>query len=412
MNRRNAFFALAALIAAGVVLAILLTRGGDGDDDDQAAPEPAPAETVEASPLAAVTPVGASPPVASSSEDVRDAIEDLEQFWTPERISQALQNPAREPAGGLDRDTGPVGSTPGSAAPGGKAAGSADPELSEIRAAAGKCRQPRLLPATSGYPYTRTCVKALQKLPARTVGQLVYEIPGDDLYFCSATVAHTPTGSVLLTAGHCVVSPPEEEGGQFVWHKNMGFIPSYKVADFWNAFSRDAAALGQFAADHIWWALPLPNLPDYQYLFAPVPWRDTGSFEYDVAAIVVARRNGQTVEDFIGAGQGWDFTGQLRPSRARLFGYPLGPPFDGRRLFRCDGKVSTGYRGQPGEQLFGTGCDMTGGSSGGPWFTGLSGGVGVVFSVNSFGPPNIMYGPILSGSQWETMRGAMGVAVP
>jgi len=36
----------------------------------------------------------------------------------------------------------------------------------------------------------------------------------------------------------------------------------------------------------------------------------------------------------------------------------------------------------------GVGCDMTGGSSGGAWVLR-----GNVVSVNSYGPPNVMFGP-------------------
>ena len=70
-------------------------------------------------------------------------------------------------------------------------------------------------------------------------------------------------------------------------------------------------------------------------------------------------------------------------------GYPAAPPFDGETLKSCAGTAVDDSFG--GTQSQGISWNVTGGSSGGPWFTG-----GVQNSINSFGydgVANTMFGP-------------------
>ena len=84
------------------------------------------------------------------------------------------------------------------------------------------------------------------------------------------------------------------------------------------------------------------------------------------------------------------------------WGYPAAPPFDGETLQSCAGTAFDDTFG--GTQSQGVPCNMTGGSSGGPWFTG-----GLQNSINSFGydgVPNTMFGPY-----WGTViQGAYNTA--
>ncbi|WP_428843854.1 trypsin-like serine peptidase, partial [Streptomyces platensis] len=77
------------------------------------------------------------------------------------------------------------------------------------------------------------------------------------------------------------------------------------------------------------------------------------------------------------------------------FGFPAAAPYDGSKLIYCSG---TTFKDPLFSQDHGLSCNMTGGSSGGPWFTTFDEktGTGLQSSVNSFGYqflPNTMFGP-------------------
>ena len=65
------------------------------------------------------------------------------------------------------------------------------------------------------------------------------------------------------------------------------------------------------------------------------------------------------------------------------FGYPAVGRYDGSKLAWCHGAVSSDTQGTSDQ---GMNCNMTGGSSGGPWFINYDEGTGVgtLNSLNSF----------------------------
>jgi len=106
---------------------------------------------------------------------------------------------------------------------------------------------------------------------------------------------------------------------------------------------------------------------------------------------VVAPVGGASLSDTVGA-SGLTFN-DARGLDYSAYGYPAAAPFTGQTLQSCAGSASADPFGQSESQ--GIPCDMTGGSSGGPWFIG-SGSAGSQNSVNSFGyngVANTMFGP-------------------
>jgi hypothetical protein len=78
------------------------------------------------------------------------------------------------------------------------------------------------------------------------------------------------------------------------------------------------------------------------------------------------------------------------------FGYPAGAPYDGLKLTHCEGPIGQDPRNS--DETWSMACEMTGGSSGGPWLQGMEladGSGGTVTSLNSYGYSNepFMYGP-------------------
>ncbi|MEU2061244.1 peptidase [Streptomyces sp. NPDC013455] len=179
---------------------------------------------------------------------------------------------------------------------------------------------------------------------------------------CTGNAVTSQNASTVITAGHCV----KYQGS---WHTNWVFVPAYDNGN---------APYGQ------WTAAKTLTTPQ---------WEASEDINYDVGAAVVAPLNGATLTSVVGA-QGIQFNGGYnKPMYA--FGFPAASPYDGTKLIHCSGNSSKDFLFSQDHSLA---CNMTGGSSGGPWFTGFTEatGTGLQVSVNSFGYtflPNRMFGP-------------------
>ena len=92
-------------------------------------------------------------------------------------------------------------------------------------------------------------------------------------------------------------------------------------------------------------------------------------------------------------------------------GYPQASPYDGQKLNYCAGKDIADTWG--GTTDFGLNCNMTGGSSGGPWYVGFgaAGSQGSLNSVNSFKYTSgkfakYMFGPYFDAYTQKTYNAA------
>jgi hypothetical protein len=138
-------------------------------------------------------------------------------------------------------------------------------------------------------------------------------------------------------------------------------------------------------------------------------WNAREDINFDVAAVVVAPLQGRTLTDVVG-GQGLAFN-QPRRRQMYAFGYPAAAPFNGRRLIYCSGRA---FDDTVMTRDLGLRCDMTGGSSGGPWFQGFdeSTGQGWLNSVNSFKynfAPDFMFGPFFGDEAMTLYQSAQNV---
>ncbi|MEG8275207.1 trypsin-like serine peptidase [Streptomyces sp. AHA2] len=195
----------------------------------------------------------------------------------------------------------------------------------------------------------------------RTAGRVFFTYQGRTAS-CSGNAVTSANKSTVLTAGHCVKM-------QGAWHTNWVFVPGY----------RD----GQ-RPHGTWTAARLLSTPQ---------WTASEDINYDIGAAVVSPLDGTRLTDAVG-GQGVAFnTGYSKAMYA--FGFPAAAPYDGEKFIYCSG---TTFRDFLLSGDHGLTCNMTGGSSGGPWFTQFdeATGTGLQSSVNSFKYnflPNAMYGP-------------------
>ncbi|MFI0354059.1 trypsin-like serine peptidase [Actinomadura sp. 9N407] len=196
---------------------------------------------------------------------------------------------------------------------------------------------------------------------ARTAGRVFFTYQGRSAS-CSGDAVTSTNKSTVITAGHCV----KLDGA---WHTDWVFVPGYDDG-----------------------ARPYGTWTAAQTLATP-QWTATEDISYDVGAAVVNTLDGRRLVDVVG-GQGIAFN-QPRGQTMYAFGYPAAAPYDGSKLTYCSGRVINDPLLSNG---IGMGCDMTGGSSGGPWFLQFSeaSGTGIQNSVNSFKYnflPTYMFGP-------------------
>lgn len=181
-------------------------------------------------------------------------------------------------------------------------------------------------------------------------------------YVCSGSALVSANESVVWTAGHCVNEGP----GAF--YKNFLFVPAYRDG---------AAPYGKFAATE---------------LLTTSGWLSSGQWGVDLgAAVVGTNASGLTLSDAV-AEVPIVFNAP-RNQAYRLYGYPAAKKFSGQRLRVCNTAWAMDDS-SASPATMGASCDMTGGSSGGPWVTTT----GAVASVVSYGYQSlqkVLFGPHL-----------------
>lgn len=215
------------------------------------------------------------------------------------------------------------------------------------------------VPVTVGDPTSIPASDTPSIAPIAHIGKVFMTLDGED-YVCSGNSIASGNHDVVATAGHCV------KDGTGSWVTNFEFVPAY---------DNGSAPYGKYAA---------------RTVVTTTGWANNGDLNYDTGFAVMNTLNGQHVNTAAGA-SGVAFN-QARGSSFTLYGYPAAPPFNGETLQTCSGAARQDDQSSTDQ---GVSCNMTGGSSGGPWFIGGGAG-GQQNSINSFGydnVANVMWGP-------------------
>jgi hypothetical protein len=189
-----------------------------------------------------------------------------------------------------------------------------------------------------------------------TTGKVFFSMGGGN-YVCSGAATSSGNRSVVTTAGHCV------KDGAGVWASNWAFVPAY---------NNGSRPYGTWTARN---------------LVTTNAWATQTDINYDGGFAIMNALNGRYLTDVVG-GQGIMFN-QPRGLYYNAYGYPAAAPFNGQTLQSCAGYAQDDIYG--GTQSQRIPCNMTGGSSGGPWLAS-----GYINSVNSFGYDGVrnqMFGP-------------------
>jgi Trypsin-like peptidase domain len=187
----------------------------------------------------------------------------------------------------------------------------------------------------------------------RTNGKILGLDPHFGPYSCSGTSLATPSGSIVLTAGHCVY-----DEGRFGTH--LVFVPAYNHKE---------RPFGTFLAERV---------------FVPTPWRRTENSDFDVAAMQVAPTDLGTLTTVVGA-KGWT-SSRSRFTELQIFGYPGGGA-KAEEMRECMTRGAGSDRSLGflfGPPPLAANCNTASGSSGGAW---LAEGGTLIDGVTSYHYP-------------------------
>ncbi|MER7409254.1 MULTISPECIES: trypsin-like serine peptidase [Streptomyces] len=364
--------ARAALAAAAAVVALAVTATACGPEDDKADEKPSASSSAkEESGL----PDDLPKDLPTSLDDLdkwrngewknwdRDKwLSEAKEFFNP--IIKDLWDPDRmKDADGNDRkvddsdiDSGESGGSDGT----GEDEGVTDPTPKAVRAA----------PVPTPYDQDR--------LP---VGKVFMDTPKGAMV-CSGAVVKDPRhpgkSNLVATAGHCV------HGGKGKgWYRNVVFVPDYNPRGLPNA-QLETAPKDQVAPHGIWWA---------KHARTTDHWINNGAEQggkgapQDFAVIQVQPedRSSTSLEEKTGNAVEVSFaTPRVKSLRSLdAVGYPAARPFDGSKMYHCEGRPARLTLDPDQPTMYRAGCTMTAGSSGGPW---LDASGKHLLSVTSIGP--------------------------
>ncbi len=208
--------------------------------------------------------------------------------------------------------------------------------------------------------------------PLSTVGKVFFSNDAGQDFVCSGTAVASSNRSVVDTAGHCLYLYGS-------WVQNVIFCPLY---------DNGSTPYGCWAAHD---------------LEVPSDWIDAqpNDLHHDFGMVIVAPNSQGVLTDQVG-GAGWAYNQSVdQPFYA--YGYPASYPFDGQSRQSCDGSIGRAWS-HGGGTVVSIPCNMTGGSSGGPWFIKI-GGSWYLNGHNDFGSslqPGHMFSPYYDDT-WYTL---------
>jgi V8-like Glu-specific endopeptidase len=264
-------------------------------------------------------------------------------YWTKARMAAAKPMPmpkvSRQAIAHANSEAVPTGKA---GALNGKAPAATKPSIgaSSARSVSGAASP---TPADYAYPFPFTRFYVDGQLypgvyPYITVGKLFFNQNGGS-YVCSASSVVSAPNQSIWTAGHCTAA-----GDGSHWSSSVLFVPAYRGG---------ATPYGTFACNG---------------LVTSSAWFYSGDFTLDMgAASCGTNSSGQTLQSRVGSlGFSWN---QSRYQHFNAFGYPQASPFNGLWLTTCEASYATYEQRFTGANYPANaiGCDMTGGSSGGPW---------------------------------------------
>jgi len=227
----------------------------------------------------------------------------------------------------------------------------------------------------------------------KQTGKVLFTMDSGD-YICTGTVIADATNnsrSIVVSAGHCAYDAAD--GG---FARNWTFYPDFDTNGTYTC------AQSKYGC---WTATSL----SVHYGFANSGGFNTQATTHDwsFASIGNGGFTNQLAETAVGA-MPKSFSTPAVNSQTFNFGYPAAGKYHGYDLTYCSDQVFLDPLNS--NLTLGVDCDMTGGSSGGPWLGSFNSttGSGVVDSVNSYGYSGVKkeYGPKFNSQTTATFNAA------
>jgi V8-like Glu-specific endopeptidase len=213
--------------------------------------------------------------------------------------------------------------------------------------------------------------------PYSTTGVLFFTQNGKDFRCSAASIGN----NALWTAGHCV---HDGNTGEIGWSENVVFVPAYKNGNMPFGF----------------WT--------YTDVATSSAWFENEDYRYDFGGVLLEENaSGKTVNEVVGS-LGFAFNLHTNQHWFNL-GFPVVTPFDGKTMQICAASFARNDPSFTFPSPIAIGCDMTGGSSGGPWiidFSGVDGNTNYINGNNSYrytGFGEEMYSPYLGEQAKELL---------
>jgi hypothetical protein len=313
---------------------------------------------------------------AGNGADARSEHQRIIDFWTPERVAQAVPRDfVFDPGSGrylpANHAPGHGGGKPGGGGPGG---GDSSVVTGDSWTGGGE--------VVDG------------------TGKVLFAM-GSSYYICSASVVDdTANGrSIILTAAHCVFN---ESTGLFA--TNWLFIPNYDAAPAQLTTNQSFCS----QTKHGCWSATALTVHN-GYATAGGFNDQAVLYDWGFAVVGLGGHNGATLVETLG-----DFPASFDPVAidnsvtGHAFGYPAEKRYKGNDLIYCSNKIDGDpYNDDDTYRM--NQCKLNGGSSGGPWFSDFTSGTGVLISVNSYGYLGVtaMHGPFFNTNTAATYNAAL-----
>lgn len=214
---------------------------------------------------------------------------------------------------------------------------------------------------------------------------LFHQGTGD--WICSGSVVTNGQASngysTVLTAGHCAYD------GTDGWATDWMFIPDFDDAPTYTC--------GQTVYG-CWTATNLAVNTTF-YTGGGFGTNQTVAVDYAFAIVGLGGKTNSDLDVTVGGAYALKTSPTALNVQQWAFGYPAAGRYHGKDLVYCTNSGGTSLINDPnGADTWGMACNMTGGSSGGPWVTGTTNPgtiAGQASSVNSYGYSGLtyMFGP-------------------